>query len=844
MKGKRFITLAILPFVFIGAMGQKVTPADGTPSADRQKNVDGAGVNANVAYKDNSVRFTMVTDGVVRMEWSPDGRFVDNASFVASRRDYVPSKFKVSAKGKTVEISTAKMIVRYRKGSGRFTAENLSIRSAKGMKPFTWKPGDADNANLKGTYRTLDGYNGSTRWDGKEMPLEDGLLSRNGWKFIDDSQSYLFDKSDWPWVEERPEKDCQDWYFMAYGHDYKSALGDYTTFAGKVPLPPRYAFGYWWSRYWSYSDNELHNLLDHFHRFDIPLDVLVIDMDWHYTDQGRGGWTGYTWNRGLFPNSTKLLNDLRDQGLKLTLNLHPADGIHNYDTHFSDLAKAMGVDAKTTSCIPFEASNKRFMSGWFDTILKPMEKEGISFWWLDWQQWLNDKKFQNLSNTWWINYAFFSNFERTRTTRPMLYHRWGGLGNHRYQIGFSGDSYISWKSLDFQPYFNATASNVLYGYWSHDIGGHMLAEDKPLDPELYVRWMQFGALSPILRTHSTKNALINKEPWAFNYQYTDMLIDIINQRYAMAPYIYTMARKTFDSGVSLCRPMYYDYPEAEQAYNLKDEYMFGDNMLVAPITASMTEGLSRQKVWLPAGDDWYEWQTGTLLRGGQEVERTFKLDEYPIYMKAGSILPFYGKVKNLQGCDEPVVVTVFPGSKGSFCMYEDNGDDKDYATYYATTNLSQERTGSRLTVKIEARKGDYPGMPLRRHFSVKVLASAVPESVTVNGTKADFSYDGRQLALTVDLAETDCSMPKTVVITYPADAPDLTDGLLAKMRHAEQTAYKYKQRNAGIVWTDSLADMESAGRAITYYPNELTQRVATFRKSFSPPAFTAQGLEV
>jgi len=234
----------------------------------------------NVVYQDNNVRITLITDGTVRLEWEPDGKFVDNASFVAVNRKYQRVNYQIKDTKKKVEIRTAKIVLKYIKNKGPFSADNLSIVSAKGMLPFKWIPGTVDNGNLKGTYRTLDGYDGPLhRNDNKMMALENGLLSTDGWTFIDDSKNYLFDHSDWPWVMERPDKNGQDWYFMAYGHDYKQALKDFTVFAGKVPLPPRYAFGYWWSRYWSYSDNELRALVDDFHTYDIPLDVLVVDMD-------------------------------------------------------------------------------------------------------------------------------------------------------------------------------------------------------------------------------------------------------------------------------------------------------------------------------------------------------------------------------------------------------------------------------------------------------------------------------------------------------------------------------------------------------------------------------------
>lgn len=475
---------------------------------------------------------------------------------------------------------------------------------------------------------------------GQKVSLEDGLLAKDGWTLIDDSHGFLFDgNKDWNWVKPRAERDEQDWYFMAYGHDYKMALKEFTQFSGKIPLPPRYTFGYWWSRYWSYSDNELRQLVDKFNLYQIPLDVLVVDMDWHYTEPGRGGWTGWTWNRNLFPEPEKFLSYLQDNRLKVTLNLHPADGVASYEEKYKQIAEDMGIDPSSASKIDWVSSDKRFIKSMFKHILHPMQEKGVSFWWLDWQQHLYDTHIANLSNTWWINYIFFSDMERRNQGRPLLYHRWGGLGNHRYQIGFSGDAFVTWNSLNFQPYFNSTASNVLYGYWSHDIGGHL---GDSISPELYVRWLQFGAMSPVMRTHSSKSASLRKEPWFFGDKYLNVIRDIIVRRYEMVPYIYTMARKAYDEGLSLCRPMYYEYPECQEAYDFRNEYMFGDNMIVCPVTAPGNNGYAKVKVWLPEGE-WYELYTGERLQGGRVWERSFAIDEYPVYVKAASVIPMYDK---------------------------------------------------------------------------------------------------------------------------------------------------------------------------------------------------------
>lgn len=809
-------------------------------------------MHQNIAYADNHVRFTVISDGTLRLEYAPDGKFVDNKSFVAVNRLYPDVDYKLKSKGAWIEITTSKMRMRYKKDSGQFTGDNLVIEAVKGAFPFTWKPGVQQKGNLKGTYRTLDGMDGETQtqtWvadtkKGEQLKLEDGLLATDGWSFIDDSQGLLFDNDpDWEWAKERPANGGQDWYFMAYGHDYKQALKDYTLFAGKMPLPPRYAFGYWWSRYWLYSDKEFRNLIDNFNTYQIPLDVLVVDMDWHYTEKGKGGWTGWTWNRDLFPNPQGFLKYLKQNDLKITLNLHPADGVAAYEENYTEMAKDMGVDPETKKTIPWVNSDKKFIRSMFKNILGPMEKDGVDFWWLDWQQGMFDPKMKNLSNTWWINYAFFSDMEKRRETRPMLYHRWGGLGNHRYQVGFSGDAVISWKSLDFQPYFNSTASNVLYGYWSHDLGGHIGSQ---IDPEMYTRWLQFGALSPIMRTHSQKGAKLNKEPWVFNKEYCDIIRETIRQRYVMAPYIYTMARKGYDDGISLCRPMYYDYPENKEAYEFRNEYMFGDDVLVMPVTAPVENDYAQVRVWLPEGE-WYEWHTGALLKGNQIVERSFAVDEYPIYIKAGAILPMYlDNVMNLNGNDEEVAVTFFPGGgdTAEFKLYEDNGNDKNYASEYAVTKLSSVRNGNEQTLVIGKREGAYKDMPLARPFKVKVLSSLIPQSVTVNGHPAKYHYSGEDFALLIDVPAQACDQEKVVKIVYPSEKVDL-NGLLGASRRIAKSMEQLKNRNSYIVFKEEFGKMGSLSEAVTYAPSEMPALIADFWKSYNelPAVLERQGMK-
>jgi hypothetical protein len=596
-------------------------------------------------------RFTVLTPQLIRMEWSADGTFEDRASFVFLNRNLpVPSFTHRIARHKlTLQTSALALTYTPRPGTdGQFSAENLHIQFSVDGHEVNWHPGMANPGNLMGTTRTLDGSDGAHTME----PIGPGLISRDGWVLVDDSNRPLFDsanfsfasgeQSPWPWVVLRPPGARQDWYFFGYGHAYRQALGDYVKVAGRIPIPPRFVFGNWWSRYWAYSDQELNQLVQGFNENDTPLSVLVIDMDWHTTfdlawwnarRDASGhtlGWSGYTWNRLLFPHPKEFLAGIHQQGLKVALNLHPASGIQPWDTHFAEMARAMGMDPATAKYVPFDITDKKFAENYFRIMLHPMEHDGVNVWWLDWQQ-ENYTRLKGVNPTWWIGYTYFTDQAR-EGKRPMTMNRWGGLGAHRYPIGFSGDTTSDWASLAFQPWFTATAANVGFAYWSHDIGGHIPGI---VSPELYTRWLQFGAFSPVLRTHTTKNPNAERRVWAYPEPYSSIMRRTLQLRYAMEPYIYTEARRTYDTGVAFLRPLYYDWPEQDAAYAAKNEYMFGDSLLLAPVTSPVDPAsqLAAEHIWLPPGD-WIEWETGKSLHGPVWVD--YALGPAPTAYGSGS----------------------------------------------------------------------------------------------------------------------------------------------------------------------------------------------------------------
>ncbi|MDX2199309.1 MAG: glycoside hydrolase family 31 protein [Phycisphaerae bacterium] len=672
----------------------------------------------------------------MRLEWSPTSAFEDRASyFVVNRRLPVP-KFTVEKAGDALSLKTDHIHLLYRPNGKPFDSDNLQVDllippfgvdGAGPPSPVRWKTGEPAPQNLLGTYRTLDGISGAA-------DMEPGILTRSGWSFVDDSKRILFTREEWPWATPRTNPASLDWYLFVFGKDYTGALRDFISIGGRIPMPPRWAFGAWWSRYWAYSEAELRELVAQFEAHGVPLDVLVIDMDWHLD-----GWTGYTFNPKYFPDPDGFMKWCREKGLKVTLNLHPADGVGKHEAAFADVCKAVGVDPATTDRVPFSCIDKKYMRAYFDLLHRPLEARGVDFWWIDWQQGV-DSGMAGLDPLPWLNHLHWEDWTQNparNKTRPILFSRWGGLGNHRYQVGFSGDTFCDWPSLAFQPYFTATAGNVGYAYWSHDIGGH---QPGPVEPELYTRWIQWGILSPVLRTHTTKNPLAERRIWEFPKEYFEAMRDAWLLRYELIPYLYTAARQCYGSGMPLCRPMYYEWPNIEEAYSYTHEYMLGDDLLCAPITAPRNAftGCATAKVWIPPGT-WVHWFTGQRFTGPQELRLPTPLQQIPLFARAGSVIPMDVTRRARPGIkSQPnttagasIAAHVVPGKAGMDFLFEDDGVSvPDPSVGEALTTLRiLESTDNALTIQVAPRLGKVVGLPAERSVEYVIHGIAKPDEV-------------------------------------------------------------------------------------------------------------------
>ena len=697
-------------------------------------------------------RISVLTEGLLRLEYSADGIFEDRATQAVWNRDFPKTAFRLIETEDCLEIITSKAHLIYDRRE--FSSSGLSVQAVGDYSAYSsiWHYGE-DFKDLGGTARTLDEADGA-------VPLEHGIISRCGFSVMDDSRSLALREDGW--VEPRREG-CIDIYFWAWGHDYYRALKDFYHLCGKSPMVPRYALGNWWSRYYRYSEESYKSLMERFEKEDLPFTVAVIDMDWHLVDidpKYGSGWTGYTWNRDLFPDPERFMKWLHDRGMHVTLNVHPADGIRAYEEMYPEMAKAMGIDPETEQPVSFDASDPDFFEACFKYIFHPGEKQGVDFWWLDWQSG-GISRMKGLDPLWMLNhYHYLDN--RRNSRRPMTFSRYAGPGSHRYPVGFSGDTIITWDSLDFQPYFTATASNIGYGMWSHDIGGHMQGFK---DDEMAGRWLQFGVFSPIMRLHSSSSEFNGKEPWRYKPEICAMMKEFLRLRHRMIPYLYTMNHRAYEEDIPMILPMYYDHPEEEAAYHVPDEYLFGSEMIAAPVTAPRIPGLNvaKVKVWLPQGI-YFDIFTGKKYRGDRTLMMYRGIDSFPVLAKAGAVIPTTGDIAHAGGNPKEICIHIYAGADGAFTLYEDDNESEEYKNGKCAETPMKFLWGKDAEFIIEGAKGDTELIPEKRSYTVKIHGISPCSgrvSVHVNGfTDAPDShavYDEDSHTLCCSLEDMPCS---------------------------------------------------------------------------------------
>ena len=705
-----------------------------------------------VALPENCViagncRVTVLTPNLLRLEYAPDGCFEDRASQMAFYRDFPSCAFTQETRDGILTVQTEALRLRYRLGE-TFAEDTLSVKLLT-EPASSWHFGE-DFEDLGGTAKTLDNVDG-------RFPVGRGVCARNGFSVLDDSGSLLLEADGEIGIRTPGSIDC---YFFGYGFDYVGAVQALYRLTGVPPLLPAYALGNWWSRYHAYTQQEYLELMDQFRQENIPFSVGVVDMDWHITKipeeykidrpRMRNGWTGYTWNTELFPDYKQFLQELHKRNLKTALNLHPAQGVRPHEAVYPQMARACGIDPASKQHIPLNVLSQEFMAKYFDILHHPYEEDGVDFWWMDWQQgrrywWIHEPnepgqyrdERERMDPLWILNHLHIMDISRNGK-RPMFFSRYSGPGSHRYPVGFSGDTYTTWRSLDFQPEFTATASNVGYSWWSHDIGGH---QNGQRDDQLYLRWLQLGVFSPINRLHSTRSQHLRKEPFMYAPETGRQARRWLRLRHSLFPYLYTMNYRNHRELLPLVQPMYYSHPKCSGAYEVPNQFWFGSQLIAVPITqkSDPKTDMGAADAWLPKGY-WFDLFNGLCYasRRGRKLRVNRATSEMPVFAKSGAIVPManYADHENVLSNCPDMTVLVFPGSSNRFCLYEDAGEGNAYAEGAFAETEMQLQWSDAPVFTIRAAQGDTSLIPAERVWRVGLRGfhSGVAADVRVNGS--------------------------------------------------------------------------------------------------------------
>ena len=729
-------------------------------------------------------RITLITPTLFRLEYAENQTFLDEPTLLARRRDcLLHDGFTVKALkgGQQYEITTSKLRIVLDNDNLPFGQLNTWVHYMFHGKERTITGRNlhskTKNLNLGGSINTLDGVT-------HEIPTHDGLLSSDGFYYIIDTGNDVLHNG---WLVTRHRQHVQDQYCFVYGDDFHAPFADLGALSGHVPMTRKYMHGVWYSRWYPYDDQYINTLVKGYNDNGFPLDILSMDMDWHKQDATVGighnmtkGWTGFDWNRNLIANPQALIQRLLSDSIRVTVNEHPHDGVQINQSFYPEFMRAMGKDPTKKETLLFDASDSTYMRNYLYYTRRENRQYGVAFWWIDWQQdylypYIRGTKTRTLS---WLNKLFYEDTEQGGL-RGANYSRWGGWGDHRHPLYFSGDARSNWPVLAFEVKLSQTSGNQGCYYWIHDTGGF----HGGTQPELLVRWTQFSALSAALRVHAARGKDLDRRPWLWGDEATRAMRTAYRLRAELMPYVYSSVRQTHETMLPLNRCMFVDYPTDTMAYNRYNQYLFGNLILAAPITQpgdSARHYAASQEVWFPTDADWYDFFTHERHAAGSVAKVTKDLQTFPMFVKGGNLLPMQPFNRRPASADlKKVVLRVYPGRDGdnnTFMLYEDDGLTRQYEQgAFAKTPLTYQQNNGVATLTIGAAQGSYNGQVQQRSYEVQLCGFAGQEPVVINIPETSIR---KPITLTVPLQRT---VGTTISVFHGLDGLTL-DSLIAARR--------------------------------------------------------------
>jgi alpha-glucosidase (family GH31 glycosyl hydrolase) len=648
-------------------------------------------------------RITILSENFIRFEYNKDGKFEDRPTEFALCRNFERPDISIKEDKKYLEVTSKYFNLFYRKempfkGSFFKRKQNLYVTSVGTNR--SWYLGHPEVRNLKGP-----GF-GSNK---KKVNMSNGLFSADGFISIDDSKSKIFDKTG-DLIDR--DNDGIDIYLLVYGHNFLDSLSSYFKVTGKPAFLPRYALGNWWARNEAYNDISLKTLMDGFQENDIPLSVLLLNNEWHINKHNDKLTTsGFTWEPSNFKSPIDMVNYLHEKGIRVGLNVNPLDGIMPFEVNYEEVRKYL--EASSDGVVPFNVFDPKVIDVYLKILIHPLDEIGIDFFWIDVE---DPKKKKEL---WYLNHYHINDMTRNFKRRPMILSHNPVKTPHRYPVLYSGKTIVGWKALKQVQYINASSANMGVSWVAHDIGGYHKGTE---DNELYIRFVQLGVFSSILKFGSEKGKYYKREPWRWSIKTYTIVKDYLHLRHKLIPYLYTEAYKYSKDGLPVIKPVYYTVPEMYDDINYATEYYLGSELFISPIINKKDYVMNRviHKFYIPEGV-WYDFFTGKKFPGNKEYVSFYKDQDYPVFAKSGAIIPL-GYNDNLNDTTPPknMEIHIFPGQNNTFKLYEDDGSSDLYKKgFYLLTEIDYNYLPSNYTVIIRALEGKSGIVPKTRDYKIK-----------------------------------------------------------------------------------------------------------------------------
>ena len=700
--------------------------------------------------KGEKYRFTILSERLIRLEYSDNGIFLDEPTELALYRDNEKVKFEFQENDKYILIRTKYFKLTYLKNrpfnGGKINPiSNLKVELLNTDR--IWYYGHPEVRNYGVPYLSFEDTE-------NKLKLKRGLYSTEGFASIDDSNTKILNQNN---ELVKREGNNIDIYLFMYLNDYLGCLNDYYKLTGYPPLIPRYALGNWWSRNVNYNDFTIKEIIDEFGEKEIPLSILLLDKKWHLNEyNGKILKTGFTWNNKNFVNPPYMINYLHSRGIRIGLNINPSEGIYPFEKNYLNFKNALNEE---NEIIPFNVYNMNYIREYFNYLINPLIKDGVDFFWID-----VDYK-ENKDMLWLLdNYHYLYGLLDYRK-RPFILTGNSNIAEHRYPVTYSGKTIVSWDTLKLIPKYNMLTTNIGNSFYAHDIGGYSKGME---DNELYTRFVQLGIFSPILKFGSDDGKFYKREPWKWSYKTYKITKDYLNLRHNLIPYLYSESYKYHKYGTPLIIPLYYEQPEAYDDPIYNNEYFFGSEFFISPILKVKDYVMNRviHRFYLPEGT-WYDYVTGKRFQGGKQYLSFFKDEDYPVYVKAGAIIPL-GHSENLNDVNPPknMEIQIFPGKSNTYKLYEDDGISELYKKgYYLLTAIEYTYVKNNYTVIVRPLEGKSGIIPDKRNYKFNFRNTKFANDVIVyiNNTKVDFKKYSKNTSFIVEVNDVPTTSQLTVI---------------------------------------------------------------------------------